>query len=267
MQSDELTNLAEAALWIARDEYPALNIAQYLDVLDSMAGALKARVSQTQSVSDTLTQLNAYLFEELGFHGNRDDYYDPRNSFLNEVIDRRQGIPISLSVLYLEIGWRVGLSLAGVSFPGHFLVKLTRPDGAWILDPYAQGEVLGMAELRRRLEQSAITIPGDDVDLSLWLRTASKREILVRMLRNLKGIYVEHGADDKVLSILNRILILAPDAPLERRERAALYERLDCFRAAADDYRLYLQRQPEAPDGHEIMLRINELTRRGDRLN
>src|SRR5262245_7585883 len=141
-------DVAEAALVIAAEEYRNLDVLGYLKQIEELAGRLKGRLRRDISTAETVIALNCYLFEELGFAGNAADYYDPRNSFLNEVLDRRLGIPITLSVLYVEIGRRVGLAVRGVSFPGHFLVKCPVRDGAVVRDPYARGSSLGLDDLR-----------------------------------------------------------------------------------------------------------------------
>ena len=156
---DEDVSLAEGALWIAASEYPGLAIDDYLACLHDMAAKLRGRLRADIATADKLMALNRYLFDELGFSGNSDDFYDPRNSFLNEVIERRVGIPITLGVVYIEIGRRIGLGLHGVSFPGHFLVKCALRDGIVVLDPYSRGVSLDADELQQRLR--AAGSPGD----------------------------------------------------------------------------------------------------------
>jgi regulator of sirC expression with transglutaminase-like and TPR domain len=183
-------DLAAAALLIAEPEYPGLDLAHYISVLDSWGSAAQAQPGP--GPDPALSGLNGYLFEELGFHGNDDDYYDPRNSFLNEVMDRRVGIPITLSIVYMEVGRRLGLDLTGISFPGHFLVRYRTPAGDHIIDPYHKGARLDTDELEERLRQ----VVGDKAELSPdLLQPATKRQILTRMLNNLRGIY-QRGADE-----------------------------------------------------------------------
>jgi regulator of sirC expression with transglutaminase-like and TPR domain len=153
-EPDAAVDLGLAALLIARQEYPTLDSALYLAQLDSMALELRQRGADAGDEIAAIQALNRYLFQELGFRGNQQDYFDPRNSFLNDVLDRRLGIPITLSLIYLEVGRRLGLRLQGVAFPGHFLVKLPLRDGEVILDPYAQGASLGIQELEERAEQA-----------------------------------------------------------------------------------------------------------------
>ena len=190
---DEDVSLAEGALWIAASEYPGLAIDDYLACLHDMAAKLRGRLRADIAIADKLMALNHYLFDELGFSGNSDDFYDPRNSFLNEVIERRVGIPITLGVIYIEIGRRIGLGLHGVSFPGHFLVKCALRDGVVVLDPYSRGVSLDADELQQRLRAAGSPGDVDGAILAHLLGAASNKEVLGRMLRNLKGIYVERA--------------------------------------------------------------------------
>lgn len=264
---DERINLAEAALLIAADEYPGLSVEAYLDRIDEMAAVLRRRLRQDISTTDAIIALNHYLFQELGFAGNTEEYYDPRNSFLNDVIDRRLGIPITLSILYLEIGRRIGLPLHGVSFPAHFLVKCTVRDGAIVLDPYAKGASLGLDDLVARLKSWRGGIEPDPELVRNLLAAAGNREILARMLRNLKGIYLQRGDLTRALAAAGRSVTLLPDEADEYRERAAIYLKLECFRAALADFRRYLTLKPDAADAGVIAARIGELQRIASRLN
>lgn len=259
--------LAEGALLIAADEYRGLDVQGYLRQIDEMGETLKRRVRPDISTKDALIALNHYVFDELGFRGNTDDYYDPRNSFLNEVIDRKLGIPITLSVIYIEIGRKIGLPLHGVSFPAHFLVKCVLRDGAIILDPYARGASLGVEDLQERLKPivADAELPSDL--LATMLASTGPREIFVRILRNLRAIYKTTGEQVKALSTCDRILALAPDEPDEYRERAELYDVLECARAALADYKSYLKLNPFADDRAAVKQRIVELEPRAARLN
>src|SRR6185503_5716028 len=181
--------LAEAALAIAAEQYRGLDIPHYLARIDEMAGTLGQRLRRDIGVTDTIIALNLYLFDELGFAGNAADYYDPRNSYLNEVLDRRLGIPITLSLLTIEVGRRVGLALHGVSFPGHFLVKCSVRDGVVVLDPYARGTSLSLDDLQLRLKTLRGETPPPDM-VQHMLAAAGRKDILVRLLRNLKSNYL-----------------------------------------------------------------------------
>lgn len=264
---DDSINLAEAALAIAAEEYRDLDVRAYLERLDEMGATLKRRLWPDISTADSVRTLNHYLFDELGFSGNSADYYDPRNSFLNDVIERRLGIPITLSVVYMEVGRRVGLSLHGISFPGHFLVKCTVREGAIVLDPYAKGISLGVEDLVRRLRTWRNGLEPDAELVKQTLATAGSREILARILRNLRGIYLTKGTLTKALHACDRIISLAPQAAEEYRDRGKIYLDLECFRAALADYRTYLLLKPEADDADEVQGRTMELQQLAARLN
>lgn len=264
---DEDIDLAEAALLIAADEYRDLDVDAYLERLDGMAGDLRRRLRQDISPSEAIIALNHYLFGELGFRGNAVEYYDPRNSFLNEVIDRRLGIPITLSVVYLEVGRRIGLPLRGVSFPGHFLVKCALRDGTIVLDPYGKGASLSLGDLVQRLKALGKGLAPDPEMVKRMLSGAGKKDILVRMLRNLKGIYLRQRALTKALGAVERIITLAPQSAEEYRDRGALYLEQECFRAALADFRHYLSLQPHAADAAAVTKKVAELQQVAARLN
>lgn len=264
---DTNIDVAEAALLIALDEYPALDVAAYRARIDDMAVTLKRRLRADISTGDSILALNRYLFEELGFSGNGADFYDPRNSYLNDVLDRRLGIPITLSLVYIEIGRRCGLALHGVSFPAHFLVKCVVRDGAIVLDPYGKGACLGMEELQQRLHAvSPGAAPQADAVKSL-LATAGPRDILIRILRNLKGIHLNKPDPLKALAVANRILDLAPDAAAEHADRGQIYLELECFRAALADFEESLRLAPKADGADAIRSRIAEILPLAARLN
>ncbi|MBI4193755.1 MAG: tetratricopeptide repeat protein [Betaproteobacteria bacterium] len=264
---DEQIDLAEAALVIAAGEYGDLDIPAYIGKLDAMGAMLRRRLRQDISPSESIIALNRYVFEELGFSGNAADYYDPRNSFLNEVIDRRLGIPITLAVVYMEIGRRIGLPLHGVSFPGHFLVKCAVRDGAIVLDPYHKGASLGLDDLLDRLRAARNGLDPDSGMVRNMLASANNREILARMLRNLKGIYLQQQGLTKALAAVDRIIALDPRAAEEYRDRGRIYLDLECFRAALADFHRYLSLRPRAPDAEAIDVKIGELEQLAARLN
>ena len=266
-EPDESINLAEAALAIAAEEYRELDIRRYLDRLDEMGATLRRRLRPDIGTGDSIRTLNHYLFEELGFAGNTDDYYDPRNSFLNDVIERRLGIPITLSVIYIEVGRRIGLPLHGISFPSHFLVKCIVRDGAIVLDPYSKGISLGVEDLMRRLRAWRSGLEPDAELVKSMLSTAGSREILARILRNLRGIYLGKGLLSKALHASDRIISLAPQAAEEFQERGRIYAQLECFRAALADFRSYLLLKPDAGDADEVRGKAMEFEQRVARLN
>jgi regulator of sirC expression with transglutaminase-like and TPR domain len=186
-------NLAEACLLIAADEYPRLDVAACIATLDAMAATVRRRLASDAFPEQQLAALNHHLFSELNFRGNTESYYDRRNSYLNEVLDRRMGIPITLSIIYLEVGRRVGLRLQGVSFPGHFMVLLPLASGQLLLDPFSRGKARSEDELRRLLSE---VLPADvaaRVRPDQFLEPATPREIVARVLRNLKAIYLNDG--------------------------------------------------------------------------
>ena len=261
LKPDREINLAEAALAIAISEYPKLDVRSYLEQLDNMAGVVSERLSSGASLSTVISQMNRFLFEEQGFVGNTVAYYDPRNSFLNEVLERKMGIPITLSLVYIEIGQRLGLPFAGVMFPGHFLVKLSIHAGDIVLDPYAGGRSLSKEELNVRLSRVSRQDPGGDVDLSRLLASARKKDTLVRLLRNLKGIYVGSGEYHKALNTIQHILIIKPDSGKEIRDRGYVYEKLECFRAASEDYERYLALAVDARDKDVVRKHLVEMQR------
>jgi regulator of sirC expression with transglutaminase-like and TPR domain len=265
-RADEDIDLAEAALLIARTAYHDLDVDRYLARIDELARGLRARVPEDARPDDLIVALNRFLFEEEGFGPNLEDYYDPRNSFLNEVLERRVGIPISLSVLYMVVGWRAGLPLQGVSFPGHFLVKCTLEQGMVILDPYCGGISLSLQELQQRLREAR----GGEVSRAIvagLLVSASKKDILARMLRNLKAIYLERQQHASALPIIDWLIALRPGEAAEMRDRGLTYLKLECFRAALEDLEHYLEMTPAAADLDEIRGCVLELRRSAARLN
>ena len=263
---EEAIDLAETALLIATHAYPDLDVAHHLARIEVLAKTLESRIQPDSGPSQRILALNQYLFAELGFAANEKDYYDPRNSCLNEVLDRRVGIPITLSLLYMEIGARIGLPLEGVSFPGHFLVKCALPEGTVVLDPYAGGISLGVADLQKRLRDGR----GDEVSSAIvagMLDPAGKKDIILRLLRNLKAIYLRSQQLDRALPILDWIIATVADQPLELRDRGMIYQELECSRAALADFERYLELSPGCDDRDEIRSRVVELQRQSARLN
>ncbi len=265
--ADEHINLAEAALLIAAEEYPDIDVDAYLQRIDGLAATLRQRLRADISPADKIIVLNRYLFDELGLRANSADYCDPRNSYLNEVLDRRLGIPLTLAIIYLEIGRRIGLPLQGVAFPGHFLVKCALREGAVILDPFARGASLGFDDLKlriRNLDQGAE--PSRSV-IAGMLVSAGNREILVRMLRNLKSIYTQKKLWIKALTVSDQIICVTPGLAEEYRDRGLCYLNLECFSAALFDLQAYLKMLPGARDADRVRTRVVELQRVAARLN
>jgi regulator of sirC expression with transglutaminase-like and TPR domain len=256
--------LARGALLVAQEEYRELEIDKYLDKLAALAREAEMVVRMGNDTIEKVQLLSHFLFEQKGFGGNRDEYSDPRNSFLNEVLDRRLGIPITLSILYIEIGRRLGLNLFGVGFPTHFLVKAVDERGELIIDPFYDGAILTLEEIRARLTQ----IYGQPVEVSpAHLKPVGTRQILVRVLRNLKAVYMQKPDSTRALAALDRILLLDPRSLEELMERGALYESLECFKAALDDFQSFLSQAPEHTASETAREAILRLARQVDRIN
>ena len=271
-RDDVRIDLAHACLMIAQDAYPQLDVERYLGEIERMAMRLRGRLPQAVAPEQRVAALNEFLFDELGFSGNTEAYYDPRNSYLNEVMERKTGIPITLSVLYMALGRRVGLPLEGVSFPGHFLVRLRLRNGVLILDPFAAGAPQSPAALRERLQRvippGALSQAGaGELPLEQFLEAATNRQILARVLRNLKAIYREQDKAQQQLDVLNRMVLVAPESSAELRDRGIVYQRLECHRAALKDLTDYVEREPNAPDFEDVRVRMMELSALCARLN
>ena len=264
LASREPVPLARGALLIAKEEYSDLDVDKYVDRLAELAREAEPIVNAGDDTVEKVQLLSHFLFEQKGFEGNRDEFSDPRNSFLNEVLDRRLGIPITLSVIYLEVGRRLGLNLYGVSFPTHFLVKAVDERGELLIDPFSSGIILSLEQIKARLAQ----IYNQPVELHpAMLKSAGARQILARMLRNLKGIYT--GASDwaRALSALDRILMLDPRAIEDLAERGQVYERLECFKAALDDFQSFLSLAPEHPAAEAAREAVLRLVRQVSLIN
>jgi regulator of sirC expression with transglutaminase-like and TPR domain len=256
--------LARGALLIAKEEYPGLDVDGYLARIADLAREGAPRVNAGADTIEKVQLLSDFLFAQKGFDGNRDQFADPRNSFLNEVLERRRGIPITLAVVYIEVGRQLGLNLFGVGFPAHFLVKAVDERGELIIDPFNGGMILGLDEIRARLNK----IYGQPVDLNpAMLKAVGAREILTRMLRNLKNIYASGSDWNRALGTLDRILILDPRAVEEMLERGGLHERLECFGLALADFRAFLAQAPEHPGADVAREAVVRLLRQVSRMN
>jgi len=269
---DVRIELARACLLIAEDAYPGLDVEKYMTELERLALGLRSRLPPSAGAADKLIALNQFVFDDLGYTGNTQDYYDPRNSYLNDVIDRRTGIPITLAVIYIELGRRIGLPLEGVSFPGHFLVRLRIRDGVLVLDPFAAGELQSEDDLRERLQRvipkgATGRLPPSDLPLESFLEPANNRQMLARLLRNLKAIYRETDQPARLLEVLDRMLLVAPEATAELRDRGLVYQRLECHRAALKDLTEYMEREPYAVDAPDVRAKAIELSALCARLN
>ncbi len=266
-QEEAAIDLARACLLVAEDAYPGLDVDGYLGEIERLAARLRRRLGANLAPEERIVALNEFLFDQLGFCGNTEDYYDPRNSYLNEVLERRTGIPITLSVLYMELGQRIGLPLAGVSFPGHFLVRMRLRGGTLVLDPFSGGAPQSADELRQRLARAIPPGASGPLPLEAFLEPAGKRQILARLLRNLKAIYLAQRRPERLLQVLDRMRIVVPEAAVELRDRGLVYEQLECWGAALRDFRDYLERAPDAADAQEIRARALELARRLARMH
>jgi regulator of sirC expression with transglutaminase-like and TPR domain len=260
--ADDAIDLAEAALLIAAEAYPDLDVARYLGKLDELAAAASAAQDGAGSDAERVRRLVQSLSVDAGFRGNQDDYYDRRNSFLNEVLDRRSGIPITLAVVYIEVARRLGIVLLGVGFPGHFLAK--QPGSPeLIVDPFF-GQILSQRDCEQRLKSvlgSAAQLEPSHLDV------ASPREMLVRMLRNLKQIYLRAHELEPALACSERILLVEPELAPELRDRGLLYEQLECYAAARADLERFLAMAPDDPTAAAVRQRLIDIGRHGATLH
>lgn len=250
--------LLEAAVAIAQDESPGLDVEAVLLEVDALAHRLKRRLAPDASPMHRLRSLNRFFFDELGFAGNVNDYQDPANSYLPDVLARRRGIPITLALLYMEIASHVGLRAHGVSFPGHFLVKLRLPQGEVVIDPFT-GQSLSREELDGRIDlvrQASPMRDAFDVPLGLFLQAAGPREIIGRMLRNLREIHQARADVSRLLAVLDRQLVLEPRDWDTYRLRGEVLDGLGRVEEAAHDFGLYLEHTPAAADADALQHRI-----------
>jgi regulator of sirC expression with transglutaminase-like and TPR domain len=259
---DNSLPLTEAALSLAQDAYPDVDLQGTLAELDELVVRLKRRLSDDAGVQEKIGALNHFFFRELGFTSNLNDYYDPDNSHLNIVLKRRRGIPISLAVLYLEMGEQLGVAVRGVSFPGHFLLRVSTPEGDVMLDP-TTGQSLTEAQMVDMLEPY-VARAGESIGsaLRVLLQPATRREIIARMLRNLKAVYLQTERWQRLLAVQQRLVILLPENIEEVRDRGFAYARLDYLRPALEDLERYLGDCPDADDATVVESELHELRQR-----
>jgi regulator of sirC expression with transglutaminase-like and TPR domain len=247
---DEKIDLVRGALTIARTEYPELNIDSYVRRVDELAFQAEARVTEIGDAAETISAINYVLFQQAGLQGNRDDYYDPRNSFLNDVLDRCLGIPITLALIYMEVGRRLGFPLFGVGMPGHFLLKNYDIDGSeTLIDCFNGGDILDAQDCQRRLDE---IYSGQMTLRPEFLFAVSRRQMLTRILNNLKTVYMTARNFKKVLPLVDLVLVIYPRSPEDVKQRALLRYSLGQAKAAAEDLEEYLKMSPEASDSDEI---------------
>ena len=245
---DATLPLLETALLIARDEYPNLEAENYIALVDDYAQQLQRSLPTQNDITSKLIAINQFLYREIGFSGNSDQYDDPRNSYLNEVFDRKLGIPISLAVVQIAVMQRLGLPLEGISFPGHYLVRLPVEDGIIVLDPFNQGRPVSFEELRERIIPHMEGQSPTDQQLFQVLEPATSRMTLMRMIRNLQAIYQEQGDYARVARSADRLLKLSPNLAEALRDRGIAYAQIGYSQGAQEDLSRYLQLQPEASD-------------------
>jgi regulator of sirC expression with transglutaminase-like and TPR domain len=258
---DESLPLLEAAIAIAQHEYPTLDTQSTLAEIDALAARLKARIPRDAMAMQRLRLLNRFFFQELGFAGNVNDFYDPRNSYVHAVLETRRGIPITLALIYVELATQIGLDAQGVSFPGHFLTRLRMPQGDIVIDPFT-GQSMSRDALdallvpyRRRQSQG----DGRELPLGSFLQAARPREVIARVLRNLKEIFSTGNDSARLLGVAERLVILLPDVWEERRDRGLVHAALGARFPAMVDLAGYLEHAPDAPDRPAIRKRLAEL--------
>jgi regulator of sirC expression with transglutaminase-like and TPR domain len=245
---DEEISLAEAALWIAAEEQPGLDPAPWLVRLDELGERLRPRLAGLRDELDRVERLASFLTGEVGLRGNAEEYYDPRNSYLNEVLARGLGIPITLALVYIEVGRRAGVPLDGVGFPGHFLLRHSRY-AEILLDPFEQGRILTLDDCREMLAK----VSGGSLTFDTrLLRPSTPRQILIRMLNNLRGICLHRGEMLRTIAVLDRVLLLDPEDLGAHRDRGLLSLRFGDPERGIADLERYLMLEPEAPDHDAI---------------
>ena len=255
-QDLSIDHLLEGALAIAWEEYPRMDLGHYREIFDGMVADLQPRIAKMHYPLKVVQEINQYLFAEQGFRGNDSDYYDPRNSFITDVLERRLGIPLSLSLVYMVICDRLGFPMDGISFPAHFIIRPRHPDLEIFIDPYNKGEILFPEDCAAKLTQ----LYGYEIPLQPeYLEPVSIRRILDRLLTNLKLIYLRRREPDKALAAIERSLMLNPDVPTQWRDRGLICYQLDRYTEARIDLENYLQSVPYAEDGRVILQLIEEI--------
>ena len=267
VESDAHFPLLEAAISLAQDEYPDLDVQQTLGDVDQLLARLKRRLPADASALQKLRLLGQFFYRDLGFGGNVNDYYDPDNSYINSILKTRRGIPISLAVIWLELANGVGLNARGIAFPGHFMVKVNLPKGQVVIDPF-NGQSLSREELAERLEpfrkQRGLDDDSMDAPLGLYLQSAPPRDIISRMLRNLKDIHRTQEDWQRLIAVSNRLIVLHPDAWGEYRDRGLALAVQGKTALAVPDLELYLAHAQHALDIDVVAQRVARLRQQGD---
>jgi len=251
-------DLARAALLVAAETNPNMDVDGHLHTLDTWAEQLRAVLQPEWNNLQKLARLRHFLFEVLRFRGDHEDYYSPSNSMLNEVMERRLGVPLTLSIIFMELGWRVGIPFEGVGFPGHFLVRLTGEPRDLLLDPFSDGRSVHEEDCRHMLEE----ISGGKLEMcDAYLNSISKHDMIARLLLNLKGAYLRAEDDQGALAAVDRLLVLRPGDLDEIRDRGLLLYRLRHYGPAIDQLKRYLEERPDASDRETIENHLANLRR------
>jgi len=251
-------DLARAALLVAAETNPNMDVDGHLHTLDTWAEQLRALLQPEWNNLQKLARLRHFLFEVLRFRGDHEDYYSPSNSMLNEVMDRRLGVPLTLSIIFMELGWRIGMPFEGVGFPGHFLVRLTGEPRDLLLDPFSDGRSVHDEDCRHMLEE----ISGGKLEMcDAYLNSISKHDMIARLLLNLKGAYLRAEDDQGALDAVDRLLVLRPGDLDEVRDRGLLLYRLRRYGPAIDQLKRYVEERPDAPDRETIETHLVNLRR------
>ena len=261
VESDEHFPLLEAAVSLAMDEYPDLDVQQVLGDVDQLLARLKRRLPADAPALQKLRSLNQFFFHDLGFAGNINDYYDPDNSYVNAVLKTRRGIPITLAVVWLELASGLGLNARGVAFPGHFMVKVNMPKGQVVIDPFS-GQSLSRDELAGRLvpyKQRAGRDEDLDMPIGLYLQSATPRDIIGRMLRNLKDIHKNQEDWQRLIAVEDRLIVLHPEAWTEYRDRGLAWAVQGQADRAVPDLEKYLAMAEDAQDLDAVASRLAQL--------
>ncbi len=255
-RSERGFELGRAALYIAQEEYPQLPVERYILRFDEFAEEVKDRLNDETAPPIVLGETIDTLFQREGLRGNKEAYHDPRNSFINDVLDRRLGIPITLGIVLLEVGWRLDLPLEGVSFPGHFLVRYRGATENLLIDPFDEGRIRFESEAQEVLVQ----VYGGMVRMQpAFLRAATKLDTIRRLLVNLKGLYINVKDHARALSVVERLLLVQPGSPGERRDRGMLLLKLGREVEAKEQLRRYLEFAPGAADAKRIRSLVRRL--------